>query len=55
MTCERFIEMLRDEFVPVIERERLAHELLSLKKKIETTTEITRMFHEIGLFYPEHM
>ena len=33
--------MFKDEFVPVVERERLAQEFLSLKEKTKTETEIT--------------
>ena len=31
MTWERFTVMFRDEFVPIVERERLDQEFLSLK------------------------
>ena len=55
MTWERFTTMFRDEFVLAVERERLAQELLSLKHKIETVTEITMMFHERDLFFPEQV
>ena len=52
---ERFTHLFRDGCVPPVERKRLAHEFPSLKKKTEIVTEITRMFHERELFFPEHM
>ena len=55
VTWERFTEMFRVEFIPVVECERLAHEFLSLKQKIETVTEITKMFHDRDLFFLEHV
>ena len=50
MTWERFTEMFRDEFIPVVERQSLAQEFLSLKEKTETVTDINRMFHQRDLF-----
>ena len=47
--------MFRDEYVPPVERERLAHEFLSLKQKKESVTEIMRMFHERAMLCPEHV
>lgn len=55
VTWERFSEMFINEFVPVVEREMLAPEFLSLKKKTKTVTKITSMFHERALFCPEHV
>lgn len=54
MTSDRFDEMLHDEYVPLVEKERLSLEYLSLKQKTETVTMITRMFHERALFCPEY-
>lgn len=47
--------MFRDDFVPAVERERLAQEFLSLKHKTKMMIEITRMFHERTLFCPEQV
>ena len=55
MTWEGFTKIFRDEFIPAVKQERLAQEFLSLKQKIETVTEITKMFHERTLFCPEHI
>ena len=55
VTWERFVMMFCDEYVPPVERERLAHEFLSLRQKTESVTVITRMFHERALFCPEHV
>ena len=55
MTWERFTEMSRDEFVPLVERDWLAQEFLSLMQKIDTVTEITRMLCERAMFSPEHV
>ena len=46
VTWDRFSKMFVDEFVPAVEHQRLAQVFLSLKKKTETVTEITMMFHE---------
>ena len=40
-------------FLLAVEQERLAQEFKSLKKKTETVTKITRMFHDRDLFCPE--
>ena len=45
VTWERFTTMFRDEYVPQVERERLAQEFLTLKQGTESVTAITRMFH----------
>ena len=55
VSWERFTTMFRDAYVPMVERERLAQELLSRKKKKESVTVITRMLHDRALFYPEHV
>ena len=55
VTWERFTTMFRDEYVPPIERERLAQEFLSIKQGTESMTVIPRMFHERALFCPEHV
>ena len=46
--------MFHDEYVPIVERERLAHEYLSLKQTKELVTEINKMFHERSFFCPEY-
>ena len=53
VTWERFTVMFRDEYVPQVERERLAQEYLTLKQGTESVTVITKMFHERALFFPE--
>ena len=55
VTWERFTAMFRDEYVPQVERERLAQEFLTLNQGTESVTVITRMFHERAMFFPEHM
>ncbi|XP_042757760.2 uncharacterized protein LOC122197614 isoform X2 [Lactuca sativa] len=55
MTWERFTAMFRDEYVPPVERERLAQEFLTLKQGTESVTAITRMFHERAMFCPENV
>ena len=50
VTWERFTQLFRDKYVSPVERERLAQDFLSLKQKIESVTEITRIFHERVLF-----
>ena len=55
VTWERFTTMFRDEYVPSVERDRLAQEFLTLKQGTESVTVITRMFHERAMFCPEHV
>ena len=50
-----FTTMFRDEYVPPVERERLAQEFLTLKQGTESVTMMTMMFHERAMFYPEHV
>lgn len=52
---DRFVETFQEDYVPLVERDRLDQEYLSLRKTIEMVTEITRMFHERGLFFPEQV
>ena len=40
VTWERFTAMFRDEYVPPVERERLAQEFLTLKQGTESVTVI---------------
>ena len=47
--------MFLDEYVPPVERDRLAQEFLTLKQGTESVTVITRMFHERAMFCPEHV
>lgn len=42
--------MFCDEYVPLVEKERMTHEYLSLRKMMEIVTEITKMIHERALF-----
>ena len=42
--------MLRSIYIPLVERERLAHECLDLRQTIESVTEITKMFTERAFF-----
>ena len=45
VTWERFTTMFRDEYVPPVERERLAQEFLTLKQGNDSVTVVTRKFH----------
>ena len=45
--------MFRARYIPRVERERLAQEFLSLRQDGESVTEITRMFTERAMFWPE--
>lgn len=45
--------MFRARYIPQIERERLAQEFLEMRRGGETMTEITRMFVEREMFFPE--
>ena len=55
VTWDRFTTIFKDEYVPPVVREWLAHEFLSLKQGTESVTMITRMFHDMALFFPEHV
>jgi len=55
VTYERFVHMFRYEYVPPVERERLAQEFMSLKQRTESVTEISTMFHEMAMFCSEHV
>lgn len=55
VTRKRFTEIFRYDFVPVVVRERLDQELLSLKQKTKMVTEIMRTFHEWAMFCPKHV
>ena len=54
MTWEQFSEMFRTEYASLVQRERLDHEYLSLKQTTDLVKEITNMFIERSLFYPEY-
>lgn len=54
VTWERFFETFYDDYVPLMEIERLAQKYLSLRQPIETMIEITKMFHERSLFCLEY-
>lgn len=45
--------MFRARYVPRVEWERLAQEFLSLRQDEESVMEITCMFTERAMFYPE--
>lgn len=45
--------MLRTRYVPLVERERLAHKYLDLRHRIDSVTKITKMFIDRTLFCPE--
>lgn len=43
------------DYVPLVEQERLTQEYLSLKQTSDSVTEITEMFMERALCYPENV
>ena len=45
--------MFRTCYILQVERERLSHELVDLRRGTETVTEITRMFTEREMFFLE--
>ena len=49
----QFSEMFRSRYVPLVEHERLAQEYMDLRQRTESMTEITKMFTERAMFYPE--
>lgn len=55
MTWELFTKMFHTEYVPLVDRERLAHEYLSLRQRIESVMEIIKMFTERALFFAEYV
>ena len=50
VTWGQHTEMFRSEYVPLVERERLAQEYLSLRKTMESLIEITKKFMDMALF-----
>ena len=54
VTWEQFVENFREEYVPLVERERLAQEFLSLKQTTELVIKITKMFTERALYCLEY-
>lgn len=52
VTWEQLSKMLHTEYVPLVERERLYQEYLSLRQTKKPVTEITKMFIERYLFFP---
>lgn len=48
------MDMLRTKYVPLVTRDRLTHEYLSLKLTIESVMEIIKMFTERALFFLEY-
>lgn len=48
------MNMFRSEYVPLDEREKLAHEYLPLKKTTKLVTEIAEIFIERALFCHEY-
>ena len=53
MSWEQFYEMSRSRYVQLVEHERLAQEYLDLRQRSETVTDITKMFTERAMFFPE--
>lgn len=49
--CKPFIEMFPEDYMPSVERERLAQEYLLLQQTTESVIEIVRVFHDRDLFY----
>ena len=49
------MEKFREEYAPLVEREQLAQELLSLMQKTKMVTEITKMFMERALSCPKYV
>lgn len=53
VTWEKFVEKFKEDYVPLIEKERLAHEYLSLKQTTDSVTKITKMFTERVFILPK--
>lgn len=51
MTWEQFVEKFREEYILLVDWERLAQDYFSLKQTIETVTEITKMLTYMALFF----
>ena len=45
--------MFRFRYLLLVEWERLAHEYIDLRQDTETVTEITKVFTERSMFFPE--
>ena len=45
--------MFRARYIPQVEREQLAQEFMSFRQDGESIMEITRMFTERAMFFPE--
>ena len=55
LTWDEFVEQFRRQYVPRVERERIAREFMTLEQTTETVTEITRKFTEMLLFCPQYV
>ena len=53
ITWEQFRDMFRTRYVPRVEQERLAQEFLTWRQDGESVMEISRMFTERAMFFPE--
>lgn len=54
VTWEQFTNLLHVEYVPLVEREWLTQEYLSLKQTTLSVTEITNMFPKRSMLCPEY-
>lgn len=54
MTWEQFLDMFCKEYFPLVEQVRLVQDYLSLKQMTKLVSEITNMFMERALFFPEY-
>lgn len=55
VTWEHFFWKFTEDYVPLVERERLAQELLSFKYTSESVVKITKMFTDRALFFPVYV
>ena len=53
VTWERFSEMCRTRYDPLVERERLTQEYMDLMQMTESVMKITKMFTKRALFVPK--
>ena len=53
MTWEQFSEMFCSQYIPLVERERLAQEYLDLRQGTEMVMENAKMFTDRAMFCPE--
>ncbi|KAI3518313.1 hypothetical protein L1887_06895 [Cichorium endivia] len=55
MTWEEFKEIFKEQFMPMIEVERVTKEFLCLEQTTETVNELTAKFMEKSVFCPEYV